>query len=54
MKRVTCSDLVPGCAEQFRAADEARLVAQYAAHARRHHGAQPIWLEDLLGVIQAA
>jgi len=38
MKTLACGELVPGCAETFRAETEEEIVAQAGRHAAEAHG----------------
>ena len=52
MKQFSCGDVVPGCQAKFEADDEAELLAQVAAHAKRDHGMDSV-PDDVVAQVKA-
>jgi predicted small metal-binding protein len=52
MKQFACGDIVPGCTEQYRLADEDAILAAVAHHAREAHGLDTI-PEELVAQVRA-
>lgn len=52
MKQFACGAVVPGCVATFRAADEAAILSQVAAHAHDDHGLTDI-TEELVARVRA-
>ena len=42
MKEFSCGDVVPGCVAKFRAASDAQILEQVAAHADADHGLKEV------------
>ena len=52
MKQFACGDIVPGCTEQYRLADEDAILAAVARHAREAHGLDAI-PDELIAQVRA-
>ena len=52
-KKISCSDVVPGCAFTAEAGSEAELIQKVAAHAGLDHGIKDV-TPDVLKKVKAA
>ncbi len=53
MKVFACGDVVPGCGATFTAPDDAGILGQVGAHARRDHGLTEV-SDDLVSAVLSA